>query len=65
MRTQKVAFREYITDLTREAGAADEVAAQIVILAEGAQASAAILDDATIASTARRAAEVLLDSAGR
>jgi len=62
-RKQKIAFRSYVTDLTREAGVADEVAVQIAILAEGAQATAAIVDDAGTATAARRAAEVLLDSA--
>lgn len=65
VRTQKLAFRQYIADLTREVGASDDVAAQIAILAEGAQVSAAILGDPGIAATARRAAEVLLDRSPR
>lgn len=60
VRVQKLAFRQYVADLARAAGASDEVAAQIVILAEGAQVTAAILDDPGTAATARRAAEVLL-----
>lgn len=65
VREQKLAFQRYVADLTRETGAPDEVAAQIAVLAEGAQATAAILDDPGVASTARRAAEALLDAAGR
>ncbi|MDN5852091.1 MAG: TetR/AcrR family transcriptional regulator [Actinomycetia bacterium] len=65
VRKQKSAFREYITGLTREMGLPDDTAVQVVILAEGAQASAAILDDPGIAASARRAAEVLLTPAMR
>ena len=63
VRKQKLAFREYLTGLTREMGVPDDVAVQVAILAEGAQVSAAILDDPGIATVARRAAEDLLDSA--
>lgn len=62
-REQKLAFRRYVARLTAEAGASAEVAEQIAVLAEGAQVSAAILGEPGIACTARRAAEVLLDSA--
>lgn len=65
VRKQKLAFREYVTDLTAQAGLPDDIAVQVAILVEGAQASAAILDDPGIASAARRAAEVLLDSGAR
>lgn len=65
VREQKRAFGQYVAGLTRETGASDEVAAQIALLAEGAQVTAAILGDPGVAATARRAAETLLDAAQR
>ncbi|WP_265522325.1 TetR/AcrR family transcriptional regulator [Oerskovia flava] len=56
----KDAFRRHVLRLVREAGLPDAVALQVVLLAEGAQTTAAIMRDADAARQARRAAEVLL-----
>lgn len=62
VRETKVAFREYVEGLVREAGGSDTVALQIVLLAEGAQTTAAIMGTPSlIASSARAAAATLLD----
>lgn len=63
VRVQKAAFRTYVGDLVRADGGPDETAAQIALLAEGAQTTAAILRDPAIARTARDAAAALLDRA--
>jgi AcrR family transcriptional regulator len=62
---QKQAFADYVAQLVRDAGASDEVAPQIAILAEGAQTTAAILGGPEAAAQARAAAAVLLDAALR
>lgn len=60
VRGHKEAFREHVLALVREAGLPDAVALQVVLLAEGAQTTAAITHDADVAREARRAAESLL-----
>jgi AcrR family transcriptional regulator len=64
VREQKAAFQRYVADLVRDAGGAEPLAAQIAILAEGAQTTAAIAGTPDAAAQARAAAEVLLDAAG-
>lgn len=63
----KRSFQDYLVGLTREAGLADpeagELAAQLALLAEGAQTTAAISGTAAPAAVARRAAAVLVDAA--
>jgi len=60
VRGHKEAFREHVLGLVREAGLPDAVALQVVLLAEGAQTTAAITHDADVAREARRAAASLL-----
>ncbi|SDD22115.1 TetR/AcrR family transcriptional regulator [Auraticoccus monumenti] len=62
VRETKAAFREYVEELVRAAGGSPAVALQIVLLAEGAQTTAAISGDATIAARAKAAAAALLDA---
>lgn len=62
VRETKVEFRTYVEGLVREAGGSDTVALQVVLLAEGAQTTAAITGTPSlIASSARTAAATLLD----
>jgi AcrR family transcriptional regulator len=63
VRAHKRAFLRYVTNLVAEVGAPEAVAAQITILAEGAQTTAAILGRPDAARQARAAAETLLDAA--
>ncbi|MDN3240301.1 TetR/AcrR family transcriptional regulator [Glycomyces tritici] len=63
VREQKDAFQRYIAGLVREAGGNATLAAQIAILAEGAQTTAAIAGTPEAAAQARAAVEVLLDAA--
>lgn len=63
VREQKAAFQRYITGLVREAGGTELLAAQIAILAEGAQTTAAIAGTPEAAAQARAAAAVLLEAA--
>lgn len=63
VRAQKDAFQQYVADLVRAAGGPESLAAQIAILAEGAQTTAAIAGTPEAAAHARAAAEVLLDAA--
>ncbi|TGO05332.1 TetR/AcrR family transcriptional regulator [Serinibacter arcticus] len=62
-REQKLAFQHYVGALVAEMGASPVLAAQLALLAEGAQTTAAIsgLPDAAI--HARAAAETLIDAA--
>lgn len=63
VRETKVDFRTYVEGLVREARGSDTVALQIVLLAEGAQTTAAIIGaPSLIASSARAAAATLLDA---
>ena len=62
VRETKLAFQEYVEELVRAAGGSDAVALQIVLLAEGAQTTAAITGSPEIAVSARAAAATLLDA---
>ncbi len=63
VRETKVDFRTYVEGLVREAGGSDAVALQVVLLAVGAQTTAAITGTPSlIASSARAAAATLLDA---
>ncbi|MEV4126214.1 TetR/AcrR family transcriptional regulator [Nocardia sp. NPDC049707] len=63
VREQKDAFQRYLAELVHEAGAPEAVAAQIAILVEGAQTTAAIAGRPDAAAHARAAATTLLDAA--
>jgi AcrR family transcriptional regulator len=65
VRAHKRAFQRYVSNLVAEVGAPEQVAAQIAILAEGAQTTAAILGRPDAARQARAAAETLLDATTR
>lgn len=56
----KASFQRYMTELVRAAGGSELLAAQLSILAEGAQSTAAIGSDPAPALQARLAAEVLI-----
>ena len=62
VRTHKASFQRYMADLVAEIGAPASLAAQLSILAEGAQSTAAISGDPTVARQALDAAEVLIDA---
>lgn len=68
-REHKDSFQRFVAELAAEAvhdtGAADELAAQLALLAEGAQTTAAIAGTTEPAAHARRAAAVLIDAATR
>ncbi|MCH8570872.1 TetR/AcrR family transcriptional regulator [Nesterenkonia sp. AY15] len=53
-------FRRYMERLAVEAGFSEELGDQLMLLAEGAQTTAAITGDSSMALKARRAAEALL-----
>lgn len=63
VREHKASFQHYMTGLVVAAGAPASLAAQLSILAEGAQSTAAISADPRVAVQARDAAEVLIDAA--
>ena len=63
VRVHKASFQEYMAALVVDTGAPASLAAQLSILAEGAQSTAAIAGDSDAAVHARRAAEVLIDAA--
>lgn len=63
VREHKRGFQGYITDIAVDAGAPALLGAQLALLAEGAQTTAAIAGDSTVAGTARSAAETLVDAA--
>jgi len=63
VREHKASFQRYMTALVVETGAPQVLAAQLSILAEGAQSTAAISGDARVAGQARAAAEVLVSAA--
>lgn len=63
VREHKASFQEYMAALVAEIGAPATLAAQLSILAEGAQSTAAISSDPQVAVQARGAAEVLIDAA--
>lgn len=62
-REQKKRFQRYVARLVNELGAPAELADQLAILAEGAQTTAAISGDPTVAACARAAAATLVDAA--
>lgn len=63
VREHKAGFQARLAELVAEAGAPASLAAQLAILAEGAQTTAAIAGTTDAATDARRAAEVLIDAA--
>lgn len=63
VRAHKASFQGYMTGLVASTGASPLLAAQLSILAEGAQSTAAISADPQVAAQARGAAEVLIDAA--
>ena len=63
VRAQKAAFQIYVVELVGELAGPPELAAQLALLAEGAQSTAAISGDPEAAHHARAAAEVLIDAA--
>ncbi|MFR9752506.1 hypothetical protein ACL02S_15925 [Nocardia sp. 004] len=63
MREQKNTFQRYLAQLIHDAGASLSVVAQIAILVEGAQITAAIAGCPDAAARARAAVVALLDSA--
>lgn len=65
IRRQKQGFADHVAGLVRDAGLPDDLAPQLVLLAEGAQTTAAILDDPTAARSARAAAATLLERAAQ
>ncbi len=68
-REHKESFQRFVAGLAAEVvpdrRAAEELAAQLALLAEGAQTTAAIAGDASPAGHARRAAATLIDAATR
>lgn len=65
VRDHKNSFQQYMADLVAEKGGSELLAAQLSILAEGAQSTAAISGDPIAAEQARSAAEVLIDASLR
>lgn len=63
VRDHKASFQAYMSGLVMDAGAPASLAAQLSILAEGAQSTAAIAADPQVAVQARNAAQVLIDAA--
>ncbi|MBO9556359.1 TetR/AcrR family transcriptional regulator [Cellulomonas sp.] len=63
VRDHKASFQAYMAGLVTDAGASEQLAAQLSILAEGATTTAAISGDGRAAAQARAAAEVLIDAA--
>lgn len=63
VREHKASFQKYMADLVAEIGAPTALGAQLSILAEGAQSTAAISADPQVAGQARDAAAVLIDAA--
>ena len=57
VRAHKASFQEYMAGLVADTGAPPALAAQLSILAEGAQSTAAISADPAVAAQARGAAE--------
>lgn len=61
-REHKNSFQRYIAVLVAQAGAKPELAPQLALLAEGAQTTAAISENAEAANHARSAAEILISA---
>jgi len=64
-REQKAAFQRYVGEIVDELGAPRRLGAQLALLAEGAQTTAAISGNPDAAADARAAAETLIDAAVR
>lgn len=64
VREHKAGFQAYVADLVAAAGGPPALAAQLAILAEGAQTTAAIAGTPEAAAQARAAAETLISAAG-
>jgi len=62
-REHKQSFQDHVARLAVEAGADESLGAQLALLAEGAQTTAAIAGGVDAAVQARRAAEILVDAA--
>ncbi|NUW31191.1 TetR/AcrR family transcriptional regulator [Nonomuraea sp. SMC257] len=60
VREQKASFQRRVTELVHEAGCPGHLAPQLVLLAEGAQTTAAISRDPGTAAHARAAADTLI-----
>ncbi|PPI53271.1 TetR/AcrR family transcriptional regulator [Rathayibacter toxicus] len=60
VREHKDSFQRFLTQLAEEIGGNAELAAQLALLAEGAQTTAAISGSAEAARHARRAAEIMI-----
>jgi AcrR family transcriptional regulator len=65
VRTHKAGFQERLAEIVAEVGAPASLAAQLAILAEGAQTTAAIAGTSDAARQARQAAAILIDAALR
>ena len=63
VRDHKETFQDYVTRLAVDAGADATLGAQLALVAEGAQTTAAIAGSPDAASVARKTAEVLIDAA--
>lgn len=63
VREQKASFQRYVAGLVHAAGAPDDLAPQLAILAEGAQTTAAISGSPEAAHHARTAAQTLIATA--
>ncbi|KAA9135967.1 TetR/AcrR family transcriptional regulator [Microbacterium caowuchunii] len=61
IRAHKASFQRRVAELVADAGGSPALAAQLAILAEGAQTTAAIAGDPAAAEDARNAAEILID----
>jgi AcrR family transcriptional regulator len=61
VRSHKAEFQARLARLVAEAGGPPSLAAQLAILAEGAQTTAAIAGNSDAATHARQAAEILID----
>ena len=64
VREHKAGFQAYVAELVAAAGGPPALAAQLAILAEGAQTTAAIAGTPEAAAQARAAAETLIAAAG-
>ncbi|MEU1897707.1 TetR/AcrR family transcriptional regulator [Nocardiopsis dassonvillei] len=62
-REHKLSFQRYLGELVERIGVGSSLAAQLALLAEGAQTTAAITGQTEAADRAREAAEVLIDAA--
>ncbi|QHC57785.1 TetR/AcrR family transcriptional regulator [Rathayibacter sp. VKM Ac-2760] len=61
-REHKDSFQRFLASIAEEAGGGADLAAQLALLAEGAQTTAAISGTPESALQARRAAEILIDA---